>query len=88
MMLFYEYHLLNLVFIGNSNAHVGTESDTWKGVIRQHRVTGLNENEKNLLLLHCSNVIRIMNTFFQHREVHKYTRYRPSLDRKSQIDFA
>ena len=28
-----------------------------------------------------------MNTFFQHREVHKYTWYRPSMDQKSLIDF-
>ena len=28
-----------------------------------------------------------MNTFFQHREVHKYTWNRPSMDQKSLIDF-
>ena len=28
-----------------------------------------------------------MNTFFQHREVHKYTWYRPSMDQKFLIDF-
>ena len=28
-----------------------------------------------------------MNTFFQHREVHKYTWYRPNMDQKSLIDF-
>ena len=28
-----------------------------------------------------------MNTFFQHREVHKYTWHRPSMDQKSLIDF-
>ena len=28
-----------------------------------------------------------MNTFFQHREVRKYTWYRPSMDQKSFIDF-
>ena len=29
-----------------------------------------------------------MNTFFQHREVHKYTWYRLSIDQKSLIDFS
>ena len=29
-----------------------------------------------------------MNTFFQHREVHKYTWSRPSMDQKSLIDFS
>ena len=28
-----------------------------------------------------------MNTFFQHKEVHKYTWYRPSMDQKSLVDF-
>ena len=28
-----------------------------------------------------------MNTFFQHREVHKYIWYRPSIDEQSLIDF-
>ena len=28
-----------------------------------------------------------MNTFFQHREVHKYTWYRPNMDQKFLIDF-
>ena len=34
----------------------------------------------------CRNGLRFMNTFFQHREVHKYTWYRPSMDQKL-IDF-
>ena len=71
----------------NFNAHVGTDTDTWKGVIGKHGVTGLNENGRYLLQLCCSNGFRIINTFFQHREVHKYTWYRPSMDQKSLIDF-
>ena len=58
-----------------------------KGVIGKYGVTGLNENRRYLLLLCCSNGLHIMNTFFQHREVHKYTWYRPSMDQKSLIDF-
>ena len=61
------------VLMGEFNAHVGTETDTRKGVIGKHGVTGLNENARYLLQLCCSNGFRIMNTFFQHREVHKYT---------------
>ena len=75
------------VLMGDFNAHVGTDTDTWKGVIGKHGVTGLNENGRYLLQLCCSNGFRIMNTFFQHREVHKYTWYRPSMDQKSLIDF-
>ena len=73
--------------MGDFNAHVGTDTDTWKSVIGKHGVTGLNENGSYLLQLCCSNGLRIMNTFFQHREVHKYTWHRPSMDQKSLIDF-
>ena len=71
------------VLMGDFNAHVGTDTDTWKGVIGKHRVTGLNENGRYLLQLCCSNGLLLMNTFFQHREVHKYTWYRPNTDQKS-----
>ena len=60
------------VLMGDFNAHVGTDTDTWKGVIGKHGVTGLNENKRYLLQLCCSNRLHIMNTYFQHREVHKY----------------
>ena len=75
------------VLIGDFNAHVGTDTDTWKGVIGKHGVTGLNENGKYLLQLCCSNGLRILNTFFQYIEVYKYTLCRPSMDQKSLIDF-
>ena len=75
------------VLTGDFNTCVETDTDTWKSVIGKHRVTGLNENGRYLLQLCCSNELRIMNTFFQHREVHKYTWYRPSMDQKSLIDF-
>ena len=69
------------------NAQVGTYTDMFKGVIGKHGVTGLNENRKYLLQICCSNGLLIMDTFFQHRELHKYTWYRPSMDQKSLIDF-
>ena len=37
------------VLMGDFNAHVGTNTDTWKGVIGKHGVTGLNENGRYLL---------------------------------------
>ena len=75
------------VLMRDFNVHDGTDTDTWKGVIGKHGVTALNENGRYLLQLCCGNGLRIMNTFFQHREVHKYTWYRPSMDQKSLIDF-
>ena len=37
------------VLTGDFNAHVGTDTDTRKGVIGKHGVTGLNENGRYLL---------------------------------------
>jgi len=73
------------VLMGDFNAHIGTDKETWKGVIGRHGVPGL--NERCLLQLCCSNGLRIMNTFFQHKDVYKYTWYRPSMEQKSIIDF-
>ena len=56
-------------------------------MIGKRGVTGLNKSGRYLLQLCCSNGLRIMNTFFLHRKVHKYTWYRPSMDQKSLIDF-
>ena len=61
------------VLMGDFNAYVGTDTDMWKGVIGKRGVTGVNENRMYLLQLCCSNGFRFMNTFFQHRKVHKYT---------------
>ena len=75
------------ILLGDFNAHIGTDNETWKGVIGRHGEPAFNENGGNLLHLCCSNGLCIMNTFFQHRGVHKYTWYKPSMVRKSLIDF-
>ena len=70
------------VLKGNFNAHVGTDTDTWKSVIGKHGVTGLNEKGRYLLQLCCSNGLRIMNTF---SNTERFTSIR--MDHKSFIDF-
>ena len=65
-----------------------TDTDTWKGVIEKDGLIRLNENGRYLLHLCCTNGLCFLNTFFRHREVHKYmVWYRPNLDQKSLIDF-
>jgi len=75
------------VLTGDFNAHIATDTEAWKGVIGRHGVPGLNENGRYSLQLCCSIGLRIMNTFFPHRDVHKYTWYRPSMEQKSMKDF-
>ena len=57
------------IFLVDFNAHIGTDCETWKGVIGRHGDPAFNENGRYLLELCCSNGICIMNTFFQHRNV-------------------
>ena len=73
--------------LGDFNANIGTDSETWKGVIGRHGDPAFNENGRYLSKLCCNNGLCILNTFFQHRDVHKYTWYRPSIAQKSLIDF-
>ena len=74
------------ILLGDLNIHIGTDSETWKGVIGRFGDPALNENGQYLLQLCCSHGLCIMNTFLQHRDVHKYTWYRP-MAQKSLIDF-
>ena len=77
----------SLVLLGDFNAHVGIDNATWKGVIGQHGDPDINKNGKCLLQFCATNGLCIMNTFFQHKRIHKYTWYRDSLGQRSLIDF-
>ena len=77
----------SFVLLGDFNAHVGTDNETWKGVIGRHGIATANQNDQYLLQLCSSNRLSITNTFFQQKDVHKYTWYKPSMGQKSLIDF-
>ena len=52
------------VLMGDFNAYVGTDTDTWKSVIRKHGVTELNENRRYLLQLSCSNELLVATKIY------------------------
>jgi len=65
---------------GDFNARgAGNDAGVWKGVIRQHGNADVNDKRTFLLQLCCNNALCIVNTFFQHKYVHKYTWWRDSL---------
>ena len=43
------------ILLGNFNAHIGTDNETWKGVIGKHGDPAFNKNGRYLLQFCCSN---------------------------------
>ena len=67
------------ILMGEFNANIGTDSETRKSVIAKRGDPAFNENSRYLLQLCFSNRRCIMNIFLQHRDVHKYSWYKPSI---------
>ena len=59
--------------MGNVNARVGRDTESWRDVIGRQGEETLNRNGHRLLGLCATNDLVILNTFFQHKEIHKFT---------------
>ena len=60
---------------------------TWMGVIGRQGDSDINRNGEYLLQFCATNGLCIMNTFFRHKEIYKYTWYRDSVGHRLIIDF-
>ena len=62
-----------LVMMGDFNARVGKDATTWGGVIGRYGEEVKNRNGQKLLDLCAANELVVLNTIYQHKDIHKYT---------------
>ena len=76
-----------IIILGDFNARVGRDSDTWKAIIGKHGVGGCNDNGR-LLLEFCAELqLTITNTIFQQKDSLKTTWMHPRSKHWHLIDY-
>ena len=67
-----------LLVVGDLNARVGNDADTWRGTLGKFGPAELNRNGEHLLDFCALNGLVLTNTFFKHRPCHQLTWFHPA----------
>ena len=86
MLVFVAKHD-HLVLMGDFHATVGRDVTTWGEVIDRHGEAAMNGNGQRLLRLCAMNELVVLNTFYQHKDIHKFTWESKGRGLKSVIDY-
>lgn len=76
-----------VIIAGDFNSRVGIKDKTTASVLGIHGEETRSNNGKKMIEFCILNNMIITNTFYQHKEKHKYTRVAPTRQEKSIIDY-
>ena len=76
-----------LIVMGDLNARVGRNMEVWGSVLGCHGEDARNENGERLMRCCSVNELMITNTWYPHKDIHKYTWICPRRQLRSLIDY-
>ena len=74
------------IILGDLNAHVGNNRNNIESVMGAFGIGEVNGDGENLIDFCIRNRLAIMNTFFKHRDTHKWSWYRWNTDRGDYVE--
>lgn len=74
-----------LIIMGDLNDRVGTKDVKSGEVLGAYGETSRNSNGKRIIDYCIQNDLLLMNTWFEHKNIHKYTRVAPTRNERSII---
>ena len=76
-----------LIVLGDFNARVGNNIELWNGIIGRHGEGVENDSGRRRLRFTAENDFKVMNTHFEHKDIHKFTWKCPGRGLQSIIDY-